>query len=565
MYKALYRKYRPKNFEEVVSQTSIVKTLQNSVKNHHITHAYLFSGPRGTGKTTVAKIFARLVNCSEENGIICEKCPNCLYSSEKDCMDIIEIDAASNNGVDEIRELRNKVTILPTQLKYKVYIIDEVHMLSIGAFNALLKTLEEPPSHVIFILATTDPQKIPSTIISRCQCYYFKKITVKEIVQQLLKITKMEKINITEETLEAIALAADGGLRDAIGLLDKTISFKEDNIILDDFLEINGNLSQEDLNNLETNIFSYDSKIMIECIEQYYNDGKDLIQILKQLMLDLKNKLVNFYLQNVDLPFDEQIMIDFVNLLNDRLNEVKRADDVKMYIEILFLHFINQKENGKILTKESSNSDQIISRDIFSRKNEQSKMTKNIIETMEENNFDETLSSNSMDSNTMNNDFMELMEIRSKNCMIEAKKSELEKEIVNWKLLENFTFDQNEGYLACDLLDAVPRASSNDLLVISYEYEAMIEKISSHWKKMVKFYQQKTNSQKQLAFISDEKWNFLKKQYIALLKSGKNFIYQKEPDIIEMTDSSILQNLNNNSKSSTEEAIALFGDVVEIQ
>ena len=172
MYHALYRKYRPMTFDDVVGQDSIVTTLRNSIINKTFSHAYMFFGPRGTGKTTISKIFARSINCEEPiDGCTCGKCPKCLHSFEKECVDIIEIDAASNNGVDEIRELKNKISLVPAELKYKVYIIDEVHMLSIGAFNALLKTLEEPPEHAIFILATTDPQKVPETIISRCQCF----------------------------------------------------------------------------------------------------------------------------------------------------------------------------------------------------------------------------------------------------------------------------------------------------------------------------------------------------------------------------------------------------------
>ena len=247
MYQALYRKYRPKKFENVVSQTTIIQTLENSIKTSHIGHAYLFSGPRGTGKTTAAKIFARAVNCLNYKDDLCNECKNCIYSGQKECMDIIEIDAASNNGVDEIRELRNKVKILPSELKYKVYIIDEVHMLSIGAFNALLKTLEEPPEHVIFILATTDPQKIPNTIISRCQTFQFKKISPNDIKQMLKKIALNEKIEIEDDVLTSIASASDGGLRDAIGLLDKLSSYKLGKITYNEFLNMNGKIIENDL------------------------------------------------------------------------------------------------------------------------------------------------------------------------------------------------------------------------------------------------------------------------------------------------------------------------------
>ena len=281
MYQALYRKYRPFEFKDVVGQDVIVNTLKNAVAYNHVSHAYLFSGPRGTGKTTIAKIFARAVNCLEpEDGLACGKCKNCEYSFSKECMDIIEIDAASNNGVDEIRELRNKVNILPSELKYKVYIIDEVHMLSIGAFNALLKTIEEPPSHVIFILATTDPQKIPSTIVSRCQWYSFKKINNSDIVKKLRQIVDAENISVDVKVLEKIAEASDGGLRDAIGLLDKLRAYATDDITLDVFYELNGQVNDSELKELEKMIFSNNVKDTLFIIEEYYQNGKNLIQIL---------------------------------------------------------------------------------------------------------------------------------------------------------------------------------------------------------------------------------------------------------------------------------------------
>ena len=225
-HQTLYRKYRPKNFNEVVGQNTTVKILKNSIINNRISHAYLFYGPRGTGKTSIAKIFSRTINCENSNdGILCEKCDNCNISSNTDCVDIVEIDAASNNGVDEIRELKSKVSFVPSQLKYKVYIIDEVHMLSTGAFNALLKTLEEPPKHVVFILATTELQKVPLTIISRCHTLEFKKIDNSSMKTKLEEIAKKEIIDIDNNALDEIVKYSNGGLRDAIGLLEKAYSY----------------------------------------------------------------------------------------------------------------------------------------------------------------------------------------------------------------------------------------------------------------------------------------------------------------------------------------------------
>ena len=240
-YQALYRKYRPRTFNDFIDQDNIKKILVNSIKNNKISHAYLFSGPRGIGKTSMAKIFAKAINCDHFTGNddVCDECDNCVEANNNS-VDIIEIDAASNNGVDQIRDLKNKISIVPSKLKYKVYIIDEVHMLTNSAFNALLKTLEEPPSYVVFILATTEFYEVPETIVSRCQCFSFNRISMKSMEERLKFIAKKEKISITDDAITEIAHYANGGLRDAIGMLDKLNSFTNDKITIDVFKNING-------------------------------------------------------------------------------------------------------------------------------------------------------------------------------------------------------------------------------------------------------------------------------------------------------------------------------------
>ena len=245
-YQALYRKWRPQKFEDMVGQTAVTKTLKNAIIHHKTSHAYLFTGPRGTGKTSAAKIFAKAINClNPQDGEPCNECSLCKGITEGTIGDVIEIDAASNNGVEEIRDIRDKARYAPTQATYKVYIIDEVHMLSTGAFNALLKTLEEPPKNVIFILATTEPHKIPATIISRTQRFDFRRITNDEIIQRLRYILEQEEIAYEEEALSVIARCANGGMRDALSLLDQVISFSDDKVSFEQAIQVSGSLTDD--------------------------------------------------------------------------------------------------------------------------------------------------------------------------------------------------------------------------------------------------------------------------------------------------------------------------------
>ena len=245
-YQALYRKWRPQKFDDMVGQTAVTKTLKNAIIHHKTSHAYLFTGPRGTGKTSAAKIFAKAINClNPQNGEPCNECLLCKGITEGTIGDVIEIDAASNNGVEEIRDIRDKARYAPTQATYKVYIIDEVHMLSTGAFNALLKTLEEPPKNVIFILATTEPHKIPATIISRTQRFDFRRITNDEIIQRLRYILEQEEIAYEEEALSVIARCANGGMRDALSLLDQVISFSDDKVSFEQAIQVSGSLTDD--------------------------------------------------------------------------------------------------------------------------------------------------------------------------------------------------------------------------------------------------------------------------------------------------------------------------------
>ncbi len=357
-YISLYRKYRPKTFSDVVGQEVVVKILKNSILNNKISHAYIFSGPRGTGKTSIAKIFSKAVNClNTTDGDLCNNCENCLQNIDEE-IDIIEIDAASNNGVDEIREIRNNVKLMPVHLKYKVYIIDEVHMLSTSAFNALLKTLEEPPKHVIFILATTEFNKIPATVISRCQKFDFKKITNKQIEDRLKYILEQEKKSLNGEVISLIAKLSDGGLRDAINMLDQVISLEKENVTVDDVYNLIGDISEKNIIILLENIVSGNIKETLKNINEYYEEGKNFINICERLQLLIRNIII---FNNTDNYFDkeyEKKLLDFSHIeleycekMSDELfnliNELKRTNNQKIITEISFLKMClmqNKKE-----------------------------------------------------------------------------------------------------------------------------------------------------------------------------------------------------------------------------
>ena len=573
MYQALYRKYRPIDFDSVVGQSSIVKTLKNSIKNKTFTHAYLFFGPRGTGKTTVAKIFARNVNCLDsKDGLACGKCDNCLKSNEKECVDIIEIDAASNNGVDEIRELKSKISLVPAELKYKVYIIDEVHMLSIGAFNALLKTLEEPPEHAIFILATTEQQKVPDTIISRCQCFSFKKMSIDNILMRLKYVVDKEKIKIDEDVLYQIAISTDGGMRDSLGLLDKLRSYSDKKITLEDFALLNGTLSLEDLKEFSNSIFTFDVNKTIKLLEKYDSDGKNLIQVCNQLLFYLRDVLVNYYVDNKSSSYDLDLLIDFINLFNEKMNNIKNSDNYKLYIEILLLRFIKEKSNNNVVDKKAEEDNKVVDRNIKIEEEKNKDIEKEEIADIKPIKEETIISSSSVkdkekeedivdshdDSSNINNilNIDSIIDARVNNILAKADKKILKTELELFETLRDYSFDQEIGYLICDLLDGKVRAASSDGIIISYEFDSAVKQNLLLIEKLNYVYNKITNSNKDIAVISDNRWEEEKNKYIQLMKDGKTL------DVVEIPKAIYEEKENNDIISNS--AVELFGDIVEI-
>lgn len=361
-YQALYRVYRPQSFNDVVGQQHIIKTLQNALVQEKFSHAYLFSGPRGTGKTTAAKILAKAVNC-EKAPIAepCNECATCRGITDGSISDVIEIDAASNNGVDEIRDIRDKVKYAPSAVRYKVYIIDEVHMLSIGAFNALLKTLEEPPAHVIFILATTEPHKIPLTIISRCQRFDFKRISPEDIVYRMKEVLGSEELEVSEDALYEIAKASEGGMRDALSLLDQAISYSTEKVSLEDVLSITGAVSQAFIVKIVQAIFNENIVEALDSVESLIKNGKDPARFVEDLIFYYRDVLLyqaseeNAYLlekaavneefKELSLKMDSAFIYKVIAELNQTQQEMKWSNHPRVLLEVALVKLAQSSTN----------------------------------------------------------------------------------------------------------------------------------------------------------------------------------------------------------------------------
>ena len=549
MYQSLYRKYRPDTFDRIVGQNFIVKILKNSIMNNKISHAYLFSGPRGTGKTTTAKVFAKTVNClNMKNGVSCEQCSNCLEINNNNAVDIIEIDAASNNGVDEIRELINNIKLACSSLKYKVYIIDEVHMLSTGAFNALLKTLEEPPQHIIFILATTDPQKVPLTIKSRCQCYNFTQISIEDIVDNLKYISNQEKIVVSDKVLYKIATYCNGGMRDAIGMLEKVSLFGND-ITVEDFDKLCGFVTNEDIEIFVYDLLNNNVENVINIIEKKYLTGINLSIFFSQIIDYLRESLIG----NINDKNKTRNIVRYIEVLNDVCNVLKTSTNPRGISIALIVKEMLNKESVDTLTKE----DKLKEKNMIKNKSSFNKTVISVddssTKTSDNNNEKLNIENKKADSFNVNNDII------INNTFATASKNKLNDFKNKWGKLNEFVLDNNYGSSVSFLLDAEVCAVGDKYVILSFEYESLVNRALQLYDELLKSIEKLLGIEIYIAFITKEQWQKEKAEYIKKTKEG--YTYKLEDD-----SSIIMKEAKKNSSVNEVQADIIFGeDIVEFE
>lgn len=559
-YLALYRKYRPSNFGDMVGQNKIITVINNAIMENRLSHAYLFSGPRGTGKTTTAKIIAKMVNCSNLiDGNPCNTCENCLNNTS----DIIEIDAASNNGVDEIRELRDKINLVPSSGRYKIYIIDEVHMLTIQAFNALLKTLEEPPSHIIFILATTEPNKIPLTISSRCQKFKFLRISEDDIAKRLQYIANEESIEITMDAIYEIAKISDGGLRDAINLLDELSVYKDGKITMDDVDNVNGSISILDIRNFLSYLINGEVAKVVSFFDDLESNDKSvsgfidqLIELFKDILLYKtcgrltnigdKNDVIIDYSEN----FDENSLFQLINEINDLKNKIVNSS----YINILccvtilkIMKYLNDKDKLILKQSEENNNEGNINFNKNSLTN---------VGDVEETPKDRMLINNS----ELNDSKLEKLNLQNRdiiinNCLAGANKQELISFSSRWITINDFCADDKYRLIAGLLSDVKPVVVSQLEVMFSTKFDSICDRLNKNILLVSDLILKVYGKRYDIVFLLEKEWLDIRADYIKKIKTG--YVFKPK---------TLLSENNDANSEDLEKLISIVGkDKIEIR
>ena len=592
-YKTLYRVYRPQRFEDVAGQEHIITTLKHAVEENKIAHAYLFCGPRGTGKTTIAKLLAKAVNCTGSPKP-CDQCENCQQITLGTHPDVIEIDAASNNGVDEIRDLIEKVKYAPTQGKYKVYIVDEFHMMSPSASNALLKTLEEPPTHVIFIFATTEPHKILPTIISRCQRFDFTKLSVPDIVSRMEDILKEEHYQCDKEALELIAKLADGGMRDALSILEQCLAYNDKHLTVQDVNQIYGIVSLENKIDFIKMILSKDMKKALSTLEDMKMNGidikrltLDLVDILKDIVIYRNTQdesilfvLSKYYLDLIVPYIGCEEALNFIDILMDASEKYAKVINPSVYFELAILKMCNQIQDEKIVhietvkvpqqqvietpvSPEVIKDEEIIDEPVLDivedATEEEPYIHQEVVEEVPTFEFEKEPDIQADVDNDIHVDEEDIM-----NILVQAKRTILESIQERWPIIKRYLANLNMAKSAGMLCDGTAVAACEGGLIISFEYQPSVNAVNyyKNYKQLSAFLQEVLGSEYRFIAIQQDEWIKMRSHFIELKRQGQL------PEPHELTLKHIdCHDLDHVDMTEAQEfAVQLFGeDIVEFK